>query len=124
MTDKPNDIIDEEEEEVETIVFEDMDGNEHEFVDIGDFEYEGKEYLALAPYEMMTCEHDEDEECDCDEGGILYCEIVSGDKDDEEELVPVEDDDLNDKLHATFTAIMEAELKNMADDGVEPEDKE
>ena len=74
------------------IVLEDEHGNPVEFTFLDSIDYEGKEYVVLAPME------DEDGEV-----VILGVEPIEG-SEDEEQFVPVMDDDT---LNAVFEAFKE-----------------
>lgn len=81
--------------------FVDHDGNEVTMEIIRDFFYEGEQYAILVEYEeMCDCEEDMCEHCeeDCDEQEEAYIMRVVPVGDDEEEFIPVEDEELLDKL--------------------------
>ena len=76
------------------IVFEDEDGNEITFVIEDYFFYNGDEYAVLTEYDT------EEDNVKSDEGSIV-CKIVpveGEDGEEDEEFVPVEDEDLAEKL--------------------------
>lgn len=80
--------------EEDIIVFEDEDGSEYSFTVLDYFFYNGEEYALL----QEVTDEETDEETG---GGCIVCQIVS-DKDENgeetEEFVPVEDEDLAEKL--------------------------
>jgi uncharacterized protein YrzB (UPF0473 family) len=80
----------------ENIILTDDEGNELECEYLDTINYQGKDYAILYPL-------DQDE----DEGAVLIMEVVA--TDDEEELLPVEDEDLLDAIFAEFMRIAELE---------------
>jgi uncharacterized protein YrzB (UPF0473 family) len=80
----------------ENIILTDDEGNELECEYLDAINYQGKDYAILYPL-------DQDE----DEGAVLIMEVVA--TDDEEELLPVEDEDLLDAIFAEFMRIAELE---------------
>ena len=80
----------------ENIILTDDEGNEQECEYLDTINYQGKDYAILYPL-------DQDE----DEGAVLIMEVVA--TDDEEELLPVEDEDLLDAIFAEFMRIAELE---------------
>ena len=84
MTD--NKTIIDEDDEIVTLTFD--DGSQEEFFVMAELDYEGKWYSYLVPV-------DPDEDFADDE--VLVYEIGEGD-DGEEVFLPIEDDDLLDKL--------------------------
>ena len=88
-----------EEETDEPILFEDEDGNVHEFFDIAFIEHKGKEYYALVPADFdPEAEIPEDEE----EGAELYFAEISEDAEGYEELEMVVDETLFGELFDEF----------------------
>jgi len=81
----------------ENIVLTDDEGNELECEYLETIPYQGKDYAILYPL-------DQDE----DEGEVIIMEVVTGD-DDEEEFLPVEDEDLLDAIFAEYMKIVELE---------------
>lgn len=87
--------------ELDLVTFVDDDGNEVTMEIIRDFFYEGEQYAILVEYkEMCDCEEDmcEHYEEDCDEQEEAYIMRVVPVGDDEEEFIPVEDEELFDRL--------------------------
>ncbi|MBQ8073236.1 MAG: DUF1292 domain-containing protein [Clostridia bacterium] len=75
------------------IVFEDEDGNEITFVIEDYFFYNGEEYAVLTEYDTET-DNVKDE-------GSIVCKIesvVGEDGEEDEEFVPVEDEEMAEKL--------------------------
>ncbi|MBQ6374358.1 MAG: DUF1292 domain-containing protein [Clostridia bacterium] len=85
-------------EELDLVVFEDDEGNEITMEVLDYLCYEGKEYA------MVTEHLEDDEPVDEDEGIAVMIAEVKPVGDDDEEFIPVEDDDLAEKILAIFTA--------------------
>ncbi len=84
--------------EEDVVVFEDEDGTEFQFTVLDYFFYNGEEYALL---EEITDENSEDEE-----GGCIVCRIESAEDEngeETEEFVPVEDEDMAEKLFEIAT---------------------
>ncbi len=82
------------------VVFEDEDGVEYSFTVEDYFFYNGEEYALLADAEP-------DEEGN---KGCIVCQVVpSGDDEEEEEFVPVADEDLAEKLYEIATTKLSEE---------------
>lgn len=96
-------------EDRDFIVLEDDDGNTIELDVVDYITYDGLEYaLLIDSSEACDCEECEDEECahehadgeECDcEGPALYVmQVIVHEDTDTEEFIPVEDEDLMEKL--------------------------
>ncbi len=81
------------------VIFEDDEGNEYSFTVEDYFFYNGEEYALLADAE-------EDEEGN---KGCIVCQVVSAENDEDEEFVPVADEDLAEKLYQIATTRMNEE---------------
>ena len=82
------------------VIFEDEDGVEYSFTVEDYFFYNGEEYALLADAEP-------DEEGN---RGCIVCQVVPSEEDeDEEEFVPVADEDLAEKLYEIATTKLEEE---------------
>ena len=78
--------------EPDTVIFEDEDGNEYEFIVRDYFFYNGEEYALLT--ETNQEEDEKGEEC-------IVCKVMNTEGEDgeeDEEFVLVEDEDLAEKL--------------------------
>ena len=78
--------------EPDTVIFEDEDGNEYEFIVRDYFFYNGEEYALLT--ETNQEEDEKGEEC-------IVCKVLNTEGEDgeeDEEFVLVEDEDLAEKL--------------------------
>ncbi len=93
--------------EEDIIIFEDEDGNEYSYVVVDYMFYNGEEYALLVE---VTEEEDEDaEQQEC-----IVCQVVADTEDDGEEsesFIPVEDEDLAQKLVEIFNTKMADEEK-------------
>ncbi|MDR0751666.1 MAG: DUF1292 domain-containing protein [Christensenellaceae bacterium] len=123
MSKKPfsNDDIKSEIDEVlddEVLVFEDEEGNEHEFLVICPLEMDGKEYLALTDYindeDETDTEKDEDE--DEEESGILYFARVESRDEENEEITMVLDEETLMKLDKKFQEYFKIVTESFCDD--------
>lgn len=89
------------EEERDSVVFTDDDGNEFELDVIDYFDYKDEEYAILVDTEGCTeCECECDEECEdeCEhehELGIYVMKIIVNEEEDTEEFVPPADEDMD-----------------------------
>ncbi|MDR0855673.1 MAG: DUF1292 domain-containing protein [Christensenellaceae bacterium] len=92
MANEEKDDFDGIEGEDEVIVFTDEEGNEYEYIVIGEFEFEGKTYAALSE----NLPEDKDEE----EADLAFAEIVG------EEYVVVDDETLDQKLFDFFMELL------------------
>ena len=92
-------------EERDIIVFVDEDENEIEMEVLNYFYYNGDEFAVLTEVTDETCECPEGEECTCEPAEIMFAKVVPVDGDEENvEFVPVEDEDLADKLFEIISA--------------------
>ena len=84
-------------DERDLVVFEDGEGNELTMEVLDYFFYEGKEYAVMTEYVEGGCDCDAEscEGCEQKDAIIMKVQPVG---DDEEEFVPIEDDELMDKL--------------------------
>jgi uncharacterized protein YrzB (UPF0473 family) len=99
MTDETKNNNIEEEDDIDTIVFEDEDGNEIEFYEIAFFDFEGKNYSALIPAE--------EEENETEDGvGVVFAEVTE-DEEDYEDFTLVENEELSKKLFAKFLTLQQ-----------------
>ena len=85
--------------EEEVVVFTDEDVNEYEYIVIGQFPFEGKEYTALTE----NTDVDEDEEVD-----LAFAELKES-VDGEDEFVIVDDEALDQRLFDFFRDLLEQE---------------
>ena len=83
--------------EEDVIVFEDEDGQEYEFSVVDYFFYNGEEYALLSEADDIE---------DKDEIGSIICRVESDD-DEEDTFVPVEDEELAEKLFRIATTKLE-----------------
>lgn len=83
------------------VIFEDDEGNEYSFTVEDYFFYNGEEYALLADAE-------EDEEGN---KGCIVCQVVCDENEDEEEFVPVADEDLAEKLYEIATTKLNEEAE-------------
>ncbi len=97
-------------DERDIVVFTDDEGNDFELEVMDYFFYNGQEYAVLTDADAEgcdcgceECEHDpetcEDEDCECEDQEVYIMKIVQMD-DDMEEFLPVEDENLMEKLIA------------------------
>lgn len=92
-------------EEKEIVVFVDEEDNEIEMEVLNYFYYNGKEFAVMA--EPTVCECPSPEECTCDPVEIMFAEVVPVEGDEENvEFIPVEDEDLADKLFDVISTDM------------------
>ena len=86
-------------EERDIIVFVDEEENEIEMEVLNYFYYNGEEFAVLTELTDEVCECPEGEECVCEPAEIMFAKVVPVEGDEENvEFVPVEDEDLADKL--------------------------
>ena len=84
------------------VFFESEDGGEYAFSLVRSFFYNGGEYALMRE---VTGEDQEEEDQD-----YIICEIVAGEGDgEEEEFIPVEDEELADKLFEIATTNLNEE---------------
>lgn len=97
-------------EERDIVVFVDEDENEIEMEVLDYFYYNGKEFAVLTEVMEQQCECPEGEECTCEPAEIMFAEVkeVEG-SEDEVEFLPVEDEELADKLFEIINSEMEDE---------------
>jgi uncharacterized protein YrzB (UPF0473 family) len=105
MADKKNKNNNENENEnvfsdEDLIVLKDEDGKEIEFVQIATIDYEGEWYAFLQPTELGDLEDDE---------MILF--KIETDEEGEDFFVPVEDEDLTNKVYEEYVKEYEAETE-------------
>ena len=92
-------------EEKDIVVFVDEDDNEIEMEVFNYFYYNGKEYAVMA--EVSECNCPSPEECTCEPVEIMFAEVIPVDGDEENvEFMPVEDEDLADKLFEIISSDM------------------
>ncbi len=92
MADEYNDIDIEQEEDGETIILTDENGEEAEFEYLDSVEYEGREYVVLFPV-------DDDE----NDSEVIILVVEEYDEDtDEETFGPVEDEETLNKVFEIF----------------------
>ncbi|MBQ2714514.1 MAG: DUF1292 domain-containing protein [Clostridia bacterium] len=99
------DIVNETEdlEDCEIITLENDDGEERDFLHIGTYEYNKEWFVFLQDAEQAArAADDEDAECE------VYIYKLVGEGDDEQ-LFPVEDDDLAETVYNEFIKFMEEE---------------
>ena len=86
----------------ELVFFEDEDGKEYAFSLVRSFFYNGSEYALMRE---VTPEDSEEEDLD-----YIICEIVAGENgEDDEEFIPVEDEELADTLFEIATTNLNEE---------------
>ena len=91
---KANDAV----EEVEVITLEDENGQQSDFEVIATLDYKGDTYAVL--------EEREEAESDSEDGEVLIFKI--GNEDDEDVLLPIDDDELEEKVFNEFLKIMDS----------------
>lgn len=97
-------------EERDIVVFVDEDENEIEMEVLDYFYYNGKEFAVLTEVMEEQCECPEGEECACEPAEIMFAEVVAVEgSEDEVEFLPVEDEELADKLFEIINSEMEDE---------------
>ena len=97
-------------EERDIVVFVDEDENEIEMEVLDYFYYNGKEFAVLTEVTEQNCECPEGEECTCEPTEIFFMKVVPIEGDEENvEFLPVEDEDLADKLFEIINSAMEDE---------------
>lgn len=97
-------------EERDIVVFVDEDENEIEMEVLDYFYYNGKEFAVLTEVNDQVCECPEGEECTCEPAEIMFAEVVPvKDSEDDVEFLPVEDEELADKLFEIINSEMEDE---------------
>jgi len=112
-------------EELDLVTFADEDGNEITMEVLDYFFYEGQEYALLAEAEECDCEEHECHEggcecgCGCDDQREAFIMKVVPVGEDEEEFIPVDDEELAAKL----IEVVETQLFGDEDDE-EEEDEE
>lgn len=90
----------EELEDEEIITLTNDEGEENDFLHIGTIEYEGEWYVFLQDKEQAeACSEDEDADCE------VYIYRIEGDEDNEV-LMPVEEDGLAEKVYTEFLKLM------------------
>lgn len=95
------DMVNEENlEDVEVITLVNDKGEEKDFLHIGTLEWEKEWYVFLQEKEQAEiCAENEDAECE------VYIYRIEGDEDNET-LMPVEDDKLAEKVYSEFLKLM------------------
>ena len=88
-------------EDEEIIVLADEEGKEVEFRHIATLDYEEEWYMYLEPLEQIEGEEDKSANGDVEETEMVIFHIQS-DADGNDVFVPVEDEDLLDKLYNEF----------------------
>ena len=97
-------------EERDIVVFVDEDENEIEMEVLDYFYYNGKEFAVLTEVTEQTCECPEGEECTCEPAEIMFAKVVPVEGSEEDvEFLPVEDEELADKLFEIINSEMEDE---------------
>lgn len=99
-------------QEMDMLVFTDDEGNDVNVQVLNYFYYNGEEYAVLTEATEPTCDCGPDEECeDCGEPTeIFFMKVVPIEGDEENvEFLPVEDEDLADKLFDIISADMDVE---------------
>ena len=97
-------------EERDIVVFVDEDENEIEMEVLDYFYYNGKEFAVLTEVTDQQCECPEGEECTCEPAEIMFAEVVPVEGSEEDvEFLPVEDEELADKLFEIINSAMEEE---------------
>ena len=93
-------------QEMDMLVFTDDEGNDVNVQVLNYFYYNGHEYAVLAEAGAdEACECPEGEECTCEPTEIFFMEVVAIEGDEENvEFVPVEDEELADKLFEIISA--------------------
>ena len=86
-----NEVLLPEEEEISTLTLTDEDGNEVEFEYLDCIEYEGKEYLVLIPSEEAE-----------EEDLALYIMEIEPVDEENENYLPVDDEEVLDAVYAIF----------------------
>ncbi len=105
------------EEERDTVVFSDDEGNEFELEIVDYFEHKGQEYAVLIDPDDCGCEC-EDPACECEHDTEVYIMkiVVDGEF---EEFLPA-DDDMMDEL----TKIVEARFEAYEEEDTEDEEED
>ncbi len=94
-------------QERDIVVFVDEDENEIEMEVLDYFYYNGKEYAVMTELTDEVCECPEGEECTCEPAEIMFAEVIPVDGDEENvEFMPVEDEELADKLFELINSAM------------------
>lgn len=97
-------------EERDIVVFVDEDENEIEMEVLDYFYYNGEEFAVLTEVSDVQCECPEGEECTCEPAEIMFAKVVPVDGSEEDvEFLPVEDEELADKLFEIINSAMEDE---------------
>lgn len=93
-------------QEMDMLVFTDDEGNDVNVQVLNYFYYNGHEYAVLTEAgDDAVCECPPEEECSCDPTEIFFMEVVPIEGDEENvEFVPVEDEELADKLFEIISA--------------------
>ena len=99
MATKKNNKVDEAVEEVEVITLEDENGKQSDFQVIATLDYKGETYAVL--------EEREEAESDSEDGEVLIFKI--GEEDGDEVLLPIDDDELEEKVFNQFLKLMDSE---------------
>ena len=97
-------------EERDIVVFVDEDENEIEMEVLDYFYYNGEEFAVLTEVLEQQCGCPEGEECTCEPAEIMFAEVVPVEGSEEDvEFMPVEDEELADKLFEIINSEMEDE---------------
>ena len=99
MATKKNKQVDEAVEEVEVITLEDENGKQSEFQVIATLDYKGETFAVL--------EEREEAESDSENGEVLIFKI--GEEDGDEVLLPIDDDELEEKVFNEFLKLMDSD---------------
>lgn len=99
MATKKNKQVDETFEEVEVITLEDENGKQSEFQVIATLDYKGETFAVL--------EEREEAESDSENGEVLIFKI--GEEDGDEVLLPIDDDELEEKVFNEFLKLMDSD---------------
>lgn len=93
-------------QEMDTIVFTDDEGNDVTVQVLSYFYYNGEEYAVLADADaVQECECPPEGECECPPTEIFFMKVVPVEgSEDEVEFEPIEDEDLADKLFEVISA--------------------
>lgn len=97
---------------IETVTFEDDEGNTFSMEIVDEFEHKGLQYAVLTDFdeehehgEECGCEHGEDCSCSDEEQNLYIFQVVKTD-DGEEDFLPVEDDSLLEELSSVVEGLL------------------
>lgn len=97
-------------EEKDIVVFVDEDDNEIEMEVLDYFYYNGEEFAVLTETTELACDCPEGEPCECEPAEIMFAKVVPVEGSEEEvEFLPVEDEELADKLFEIINSELEDE---------------